>query len=137
MKVASIDCGTNSFHLMIGQINAQGQVEVIDRQKDMVRLGDSTFQSGVISPESFARAAEALRGFAERLREAGGEESHVVDRAAAGEAARRVLGIEPPLAERERPPSEVAVPEKVRMRFRPSTAVGRASGAPTATPATV
>ncbi len=63
MKVASIDCGTNSFHLMIGQINAQGQVEVIDRQKDMVRLGDSTFQSGVISPESFARAAEALRGF--------------------------------------------------------------------------
>jgi len=63
MKIASIDCGTNSFHLMIGQISAQGQVEVIDRQKDMVRLGDSTFQSGVIAPESFARAAEALRGF--------------------------------------------------------------------------
>ena len=63
MKIASIDCGTNSFHLMIGQISAQGQVEVIDRQKDMVRLGDSTFRGGVISPESFARAAEALRGF--------------------------------------------------------------------------
>jgi len=63
MRIASIDCGTNSFHLMIGQISAQGQVEVIDRQKDMVRLGDSTFTTGVISPESFARAAEALRGF--------------------------------------------------------------------------
>ncbi len=63
MKIASIDCGTNSFHLMIGQISAQGQVEVIDRQKDMVRLGDSTFQTGVISPESFLRATEALRAF--------------------------------------------------------------------------
>ena len=30
MKIASIDCGTNSFHLMIGQISAQGQVEVIE-----------------------------------------------------------------------------------------------------------
>ena len=63
MKIASIDCGTNSFHLMIGQISAQGQVEVVDRQKDMVRLGDSTFQNGVISPESFLRATEALRTF--------------------------------------------------------------------------
>ncbi|MFO0655243.1 MAG: Ppx/GppA phosphatase family protein [Polyangia bacterium] len=63
MKIASIDCGTNSFHLMIGQISAQGQVEVVDRQKDMVRLGDSTFQNGVISPESFLRATDALRTF--------------------------------------------------------------------------
>lgn len=63
MRIAAIDCGTNSFHLLIGQVNADGVVVTIDRAKDMVRLGDSTFSTGVISPESFARAAEALRTF--------------------------------------------------------------------------
>lgn len=63
MKIAAIDCGTNSFHLLIGQVNAEGQVIAIDRAKDMVRLGDSTFRNGVISAESFARAADALRTF--------------------------------------------------------------------------
>jgi exopolyphosphatase/guanosine-5'-triphosphate,3'-diphosphate pyrophosphatase len=63
MKIAAIDCGTNSFHLLIGQVNAEGQVIAIDRAKDMVRLGDSTFRSGIISAEAFARAADALRTF--------------------------------------------------------------------------
>jgi exopolyphosphatase/guanosine-5'-triphosphate,3'-diphosphate pyrophosphatase len=63
MRIAAIDIGTNSFHLLIGQVNADGQMVPIDRAKDMVRLGDSTFHGGVISPEAFARALEALRGF--------------------------------------------------------------------------
>lgn len=63
MKIAAIDVGSNSFHLMVGQVSAEGQVVPIDRAKDMVRLGDSTFNGGVISPEAFARAAEALRSF--------------------------------------------------------------------------
>lgn len=63
MRIAAIDVGTNSFHLLIGQINADGQMVPIHRAKDMVRLGDSTFHGGVISPEAFQRAFEALRGF--------------------------------------------------------------------------
>ena len=63
MRIAAIDVGTNSFHLLIGQVNADGQVVPIHRAKDMVRLGDSTFHGGVISPEAFQRAFEALRGF--------------------------------------------------------------------------
>lgn len=63
MKIAAIDCGTNSFHLMIGALNALGHVEVIDRQKDMVRLGDATFRTGIIPPEAFARAKDTLQGF--------------------------------------------------------------------------
>lgn len=63
MKIASIDVGTNSFHLLIGQVSADGQVVPIERAKDMVRLGDSAFKNGVISPEAFQRAGEALRNF--------------------------------------------------------------------------
>ena len=62
MKIAAIDVGTNSFHLLIGQVSADGQVVPIERAKDMVRLGDSAFSTGVISAEAFARA-EALRSF--------------------------------------------------------------------------
>lgn len=65
MKIASIDVGTNSFHLMIGRITQEGLVEALDRAKEMVRLGDSAFASGagVLSPEAFQKAADALRGF--------------------------------------------------------------------------
>lgn len=64
MKIAAIDVGTNSFHLLIGRVTAEGQVETLDRAKDMVRLGDSAFRGGgVISADAFARAAEALRAF--------------------------------------------------------------------------
>ncbi len=63
MKIAAIDVGTNSFHLLIGQVSADGQVVPIERAKDMVRLGDSAFGTGVISAEAFARASEALRNF--------------------------------------------------------------------------
>lgn len=63
MKIAAIDVGTNSFHLLIGQVSTDGQVVALERAKDMVRLGDSAFKSGVISPEAFQRASEALRNF--------------------------------------------------------------------------
>ncbi len=63
MKIAAIDVGTNSFHLLIGQVSADGQVVPIERAKDMVRLGDSAFSTGVISAEAFARAGDALRNF--------------------------------------------------------------------------
>lgn len=63
MKIAAIDVGTNSFHLLIGQVHADGRVVTLERAKDMVRLGDSAFSTGVISAEAFVRAAEALRLF--------------------------------------------------------------------------
>lgn len=87
MKIATIDCGTNSIHLMIGQFSASGRVEVVDRQKDMVRLGDSTFRTGVIPPEAFFRAKETLLGFRKLC------ESHKVDAliAVATSAAREAL----------------------------------------------
>ncbi len=64
MKVAAIDVGTNSFHLLVARVGVEGRIEVLDRAKDMVRLGESAFLGGgVISPEAFARGTEALRGF--------------------------------------------------------------------------
>jgi exopolyphosphatase/guanosine-5'-triphosphate,3'-diphosphate pyrophosphatase len=62
MKLAAIDCGTNSFHLLVARVGADGVIEPLDRAKEMVRLGDSAFK-GVISDEATARAVEAIRRF--------------------------------------------------------------------------
>ena len=62
MKIASIDCGTNSFHLMIGQISAQ--------VRSRSSIAKRTWFGSAIPrskrrhfPESFLRATEALRTF--------------------------------------------------------------------------
>ncbi|MDB4967550.1 MAG: putative Exopolyphosphatase [Myxococcales bacterium] len=62
MKIAALDVGTNSIHLLIARVAADGQVEPLDRAKEMVRLGDSAFK-GVIAPDAFARATECIRKF--------------------------------------------------------------------------
>jgi exopolyphosphatase/guanosine-5'-triphosphate,3'-diphosphate pyrophosphatase len=62
MKIAAIDCGTNSFHLLIARVTADGAVEPLERAKEMVRLGDSAFR-GFISPEAFQLGVETIRRF--------------------------------------------------------------------------
>src|SRR6478672_2261180 len=64
MKIAAVDVGTNSLHLLIARVGADGILEPLDRSKEMVRLGDSAFK-GAITPEAFARAVETLKRFRE------------------------------------------------------------------------
>lgn len=70
MKIAALDVGTNSIHLLIARVAADGQVEPLDRAKEMVRLGDSAFK-GVIAPDAFARATECIRKFRAQAERAG------------------------------------------------------------------
>ena len=39
MRIAAIDCGTNSIHMIVVRIRPDLSFEVIDREKEMVRLG--------------------------------------------------------------------------------------------------
>ncbi|MGZ3425454.1 MAG: Ppx/GppA phosphatase family protein [Polyangia bacterium] len=70
MKIAALDVGTNSIHLLIARVAADGQVEPLDRAKEMVRLGDSAFK-GVIAPDAFARATECIRRYRAQAERAG------------------------------------------------------------------
>ena len=62
MRIAAIDVGTNSFHLLIARVRPDGAIEPIEKSKEMVRLGDSAFR-GIISPDAFGRGIEALKRF--------------------------------------------------------------------------
>ncbi len=61
MRIAALDVGSNSFHLMVSDVETGGHIRVLDRAKEMVRLGDSTLHEGVIPPEVFRRGLDALK----------------------------------------------------------------------------
>jgi exopolyphosphatase / guanosine-5'-triphosphate,3'-diphosphate pyrophosphatase len=61
MRIAALDVGSNSFHLIVADVETGGRIHVLDRAKEMVRLGDSTLHQGVIAPEVFRRGLDALR----------------------------------------------------------------------------
>jgi len=61
MRIAALDVGSNSFHLIVADVGTGGHISVLDRAKEMVRLGDTTLHHGVIPPEVFRRGLDALR----------------------------------------------------------------------------
>ncbi|MBL8879035.1 MAG: Ppx/GppA family phosphatase [Phycisphaerales bacterium] len=61
MNIAAIDIGSNSIHMILARIDEGGAYQIIDRQKDMVKLGASAFQSRRLAPDAFANGIAALR----------------------------------------------------------------------------
>ena len=43
MKIAAIDIGANSVHLVVSRLHGPGSREILDREREMLRLGESTF----------------------------------------------------------------------------------------------
>ena len=66
--LAAVDLGSNSFHMVVARYS-HGQVTVIDRLREMVRLADGLDENNELTPESQARALECLGRFGQRLGE--------------------------------------------------------------------
>ncbi len=66
--IAAVDLGSNSFHMVVAQ-DQHGQLKVIDRIREMVRLGAGLDESGELSQESQERAIECLQRFGQRLQD--------------------------------------------------------------------
>ncbi|MGD9888341.1 MAG: exopolyphosphatase [Halothiobacillaceae bacterium] len=64
--LAAIDLGSNSFHMVIMRIQ-DGQPIVLDRLKEMVRLGDGLGENGELKPVAEERALACLKRFGQRL----------------------------------------------------------------------
>lgn len=62
-RLAAIDIGTNSFHLVIVSIDERGRYEIISREKESVRLGHGAGDLDHITPEAQERAVTTLRRF--------------------------------------------------------------------------
>ncbi len=60
--IAAIDMGTNSFHMIIAK-KENNQVQVLDREKVVVRLGEGGSDYDYITPNAEKRAIETLKAF--------------------------------------------------------------------------
>lgn len=86
--VAAIDIGTNSVHLLVAGPVGNGRFEVLDRAKEVVRLGSGSGDMKRLAPDAIDRGVAALRAF-RRLADAHGAEVHAVATSAVREAENR------------------------------------------------
>ena len=103
MRVAAVDCGTNSIRLLVSDVDGRTKVDV-HREMRVVRLGQGVDRTGRLAPEALERTRLALTDYAATCRELGVEAVRMVATSATRDAANRedfrqmvlaVLGVEP------------------------------------------
>ena len=70
MRVAIIDMGTNTFHLLLAELTAVG-FTITYREKVPVKIGMGGINQGFITAEAIERALVTMRSFKQTLKEAG------------------------------------------------------------------
>lgn len=69
MRMAAIDVGSNSIHMVVVEADAMGTQRILAREKAMVRLARGEANSGEIGPEAFAAGLETLARMARVIRD--------------------------------------------------------------------
>ncbi len=63
-RLAAIDIGTNSIHLVIAEVNPEtGMFKILGREREMVRLGSSAGDMKFLSKDAMDRGIETLNRF--------------------------------------------------------------------------
>ena len=87
MRLAAIDIGSNSIHMVVVDAEARGSFRVLDRERDMVRLGRSAHRDGALSEKAMADGLLALAKMATLARLKGAETVLAVATSSVREAA--------------------------------------------------
>lgn len=72
-RLALIDMGTNTFHLLITEVGKDGQLHELVKTKLPVRLGQGGISNGSIAPDAYERAIQTLKNFRKQI------DAHEVD----------------------------------------------------------
>jgi exopolyphosphatase/pppGpp-phosphohydrolase len=131
LRVAAIDCGTNSVRLLVADVDrAAGRLFDVDRRLEIVRLGQGVDATGRLAADALARTLQVLRSYRQIIEEASASAVRMVatsatrDAANAGEfvaGVRDILAIEPEVLSGE---------DEARLSFTGATAelVGEEAG---------
>lgn len=109
VRVAAVDCGTNSIRLLVADITTEQatgtrHLHELDRRLEIVRLGEGVDRTGRLSEQALARTFAACERYAERIRELGADQVRFVATSASRDAdnraefvtgIREILGVEP------------------------------------------
>ena len=93
MRVAAIDCGTNSIRLLIADIDGNNFREV-ERDMEIVRLGQGVDETGQFRPDAIARTLAAVDKFAAEIAKRGVEKIRFCATSATRDATNRHLFVD-------------------------------------------
>jgi exopolyphosphatase/guanosine-5'-triphosphate,3'-diphosphate pyrophosphatase len=93
MRVAAIDCGTNSIRLLIADIDGSNVREIV-RDMEIVRLGQGVDQTGQFHPDAIARTLTAVDKFAAEIAKRGVEKIRFCATSATRDATNRHLFVD-------------------------------------------
>lgn len=93
MRVAAIDCGTNSIRLLIADIDGKNFREIV-RDMEIVRLGQGVDQTGQFHPDAIARTLAAVDKFAAEIAKRGVEKIRFCATSATRDATNRHLFVD-------------------------------------------
>ncbi len=85
-KLAVLDIGTNSIHMVLAEVQPDYSYKILDRFKDMTRLGDGVFTTRRLSDQAMMRGLEVIRNLVTLARNKGYERIEAVATSAVREA---------------------------------------------------
>lgn len=89
MRVAAVDCGTNSIRLLISDVGASGSLSEVHREMRIVRLGQGVDATGQFAPEALARTEVALGAYVALMKQSGVQRVRMVATSAARDVSNR------------------------------------------------
>lgn len=89
MKVAAIDCGTNSVRLLVAERSSDGGLADLDRRLILTRLGQGVDATGRFHPDALERTLAAFAEYADVIADLGAERVRLVATSAARDASNR------------------------------------------------
>ncbi|MEV0380661.1 Ppx/GppA phosphatase family protein [Nonomuraea sp. NPDC050643] len=103
MRVAAVDCGTNSVRLLVADVGDE-RLREVERRMEIVRLGQGVDETGRLAPDALERTFKAMRAYRELIDRHGATATRVVATSATRDAANRqefvdgvreIFGVEP------------------------------------------
>jgi exopolyphosphatase/guanosine-5'-triphosphate,3'-diphosphate pyrophosphatase len=85
-KLAVIDVGTNSIHMVLADIHPDGSYQIVDRYKDTCRLGNGAFANRCLTEPAMTRGLEVIRTLVTLARNKGYDRIEAVATSAVREA---------------------------------------------------
>ena len=89
MRVAAIDCGTNSVRLLVAEAGDEGRLVDLDRRLILTRLGQGVDATGRFHPDALARTLDAFAEYADVIAQLGVGRVRLVATSAARDASNR------------------------------------------------
>lgn len=129
MRVAAIDCGTNSIRLLIADIQGDIFREVV-RDMEIVRLGEGVDKTGTFNPDAIERTLSAVDKFASEITRRGVEKIRFCATSATRDASNRSLFIDGVEKRLGVAPEVISGDEEARLSFLGATKELSAAMAP-------